>query len=136
MHEKETPMPVTGPDFVALQVADLDRAAAFYQNRLGLRRTGSGPPHAVVFDTAPVPFAVREPLPGFDPGNVQPWPGSGVVLWLAADDVEQIHSELSAAGVPIVVAPTRSPFGLMFTFRDTDGYAVTLHERELSEPGR
>ncbi|MDA8356470.1 MAG: VOC family protein [Actinomycetota bacterium] len=129
-------MTVTGPDFVALQVADLDRAAAFYQNRLGLRPTGSGPPHAVVFDTTPIPFAVREPMPGFDPSSVQSWPGSGVVLWLAADDVEQIHRELAAAGIPIVVAPTRSPFGVMFTFRDPDGYAVTLHERVSSEPAR
>jgi catechol-2,3-dioxygenase len=29
---------VTGPDFIALQVRDLDSAAAFYEDRLGLRR--------------------------------------------------------------------------------------------------
>ena len=31
-------MAVTGPDFLALQVHDLDRSAAFYESRLGLRR--------------------------------------------------------------------------------------------------
>ena len=31
-------MTVTGPDFIALQVRDLDRAAAFYETHLGLRR--------------------------------------------------------------------------------------------------
>ncbi len=129
-------MAVIGPDFVALQVADLNRAAYFYETQLGLRRLPSGPPHAVVFDTAPIAFAVREPLPGFDPGTVTPSAGAGVVLWLAADDVERIHASLEAAGVPIVVPPTESPFGLMFTFRDPDGYAVTLHKRALSEPGR
>ena len=31
-------MAVTGPDFVALQVRDLERAARFYTEQLGLRR--------------------------------------------------------------------------------------------------
>ncbi len=31
-------MAVTGPDFLALQVRDLDRSATFYESRLGLRR--------------------------------------------------------------------------------------------------
>ena len=34
-------MTVTGPDFIALQVSDLERSAEFYENALGLRR-GSG----------------------------------------------------------------------------------------------
>ena len=44
-------MTVTGPDFIALQVLDLDRAATFYETHLGLRRAPVSPPHAVVFDT-------------------------------------------------------------------------------------
>lgn len=46
-------MTVTGPDFVALQVRDVQLAAAFYEKRLGLQRAASSPPNAVVFDTAP-----------------------------------------------------------------------------------
>ncbi len=49
-------MAVTGPDFVALQVRDLDRAAAFYEARLGLRRIPASPPGAIVFDTTPISF--------------------------------------------------------------------------------
>ena len=37
-------MTVTGPDFIALQVRDLDSAAAFYEDRLGLRRAPASPP--------------------------------------------------------------------------------------------
>ncbi len=121
-------MRVIGPDFIAFQVADLERAADFYENRLGLRRAPASPPHAVVFDTKPIAFAVREPVPGFDPSAVRPSAGAGVVLWLQVDDAQQLHDGLAAAGVPIVVPPTPSPFGLMFTFRDPDGYAVTLHD--------
>lgn len=73
-------MTVTGPDFIALQVRDLDRSATFYETRLGLDRAPVSPPHAVVFDTRPVAFAVREPLPGVDLDAVVPHPGAGVAL--------------------------------------------------------
>lgn len=54
-------MAVTGPDFIALQVRDVERAADFYQTRLGLRRAAQSPPGAVVFETGPTALAVREP---------------------------------------------------------------------------
>ena len=54
-------MRVIGPDFIALQVSDLEVSAAFYSEQLGLERAAQSPPGAVVFATTPVPFAVREP---------------------------------------------------------------------------
>ena len=122
-------MAVTGPDFIALQVRDVDAAAAFYETRLGLRRAPAGPPGAVVFRTTPVPFAVRAPLPGLDLDAVSPRPGAGVALWLRADDAQAVHDDLAAAGVPIVAAPVDGPFGRTFTFQDPDGYAVTVHDK-------
>ena len=53
-------MAVTGPDFISLQVRDLERSAVFYEQYLGLKRSDAGPPHAVVFDTKPIAFAVRD----------------------------------------------------------------------------
>jgi predicted enzyme related to lactoylglutathione lyase len=122
-------MTVTGPDFLALQVRDLDRAAAFYETRLGLRRVPAGPPGAVVFATSPVPFAVREPLPGVDLDAARPRPGVGVALWLHADDAQAVHDALAAADVSIAVPPFDGPFGRTFTFLDPDGYAITVHDR-------
>ena len=122
-------MPVTGPDFIALQVRDLDAAAAFYEERLGLRRAPSAPPGAVVFATEPIAFAVRTPLPGTDLGAVHPRPGAGVVLWLAADDAQVLHDDLVVAGVPVLAPLSNSPFGRTFTFADPDGYAITVHDR-------
>jgi predicted enzyme related to lactoylglutathione lyase len=120
---------ITGPDFIALQVRDLARAAAFYEDQLGLRRTPASPPGAIVFATTPVPFAVREPLPGVDLTAVDR-PGLGVALWLHATDAQALHDRLATAGVPIVTPPFDSPFGRTFTFTDPDGYAVTIHDKQ------
>ncbi len=40
-------MPVTGPDFISLQVRDLERAATFYADTVGIPRAAVSPPHAV-----------------------------------------------------------------------------------------
>lgn len=121
-------MTVTGPDFIALQVRDLDRSARFYETQLGLHRAPAGPPGAVVFATSPIPFAVREPLPGVDLDQTS-HPGLGVALWLFCDDVAGLHDSLIAAGTPILRAPEPGPFGLTLTFADPDGYAVTVHDK-------
>ena len=117
---------VTGPDFLALQVRDLERAATFYEQRLGLPRAPASPPGAVVFATEPVAFAVRDPLPGTDLGSGQP--GLGVALWMGADDAQALHDRLAADDVEIVQAPFDGPFGRTFVLRDPDGYAVTVHD--------
>lgn len=121
-------MPVTGPDFISLQVRDLDASQAFYEQYLGLVRSPAGPPHAVVFETAPIAFAVRDVVPGMDLDAV-PQPGAGTAIWLHATDVQAIHDALAVDGHTIVSAPTDGPFGRTFTFADPDGYQITLHDR-------
>ena len=121
-------MPATGPDFISLQVRDLERSAAFYEQYLGLTRNPAGPPHAVVFATKPVAFAVRDPLPGVDLDRLQQ-PGEGIAVWLHAPDAQEIHDALAEGGATIVTAPFDGPYGRTFTFADPDGYHVTLHDR-------
>jgi predicted enzyme related to lactoylglutathione lyase len=121
-------MSVTGPDFISIQACDLERSAAFYEQHLGLTRSSNGPPHAVVFDTQPVAFAVRGVVPGIDLDSV-PQPGLGMALWLHATDVQGIHDALAAAGTPITSAPVDGPFGRTFTFADPDGYLITIHDQ-------
>jgi catechol 2,3-dioxygenase-like lactoylglutathione lyase family enzyme len=65
-------MAVTGPDFISLQVRDLERSAAFYERYLGLKRSDAGPPHAVVFGTRPIAFAVRDVIAGTTDRAVSP----------------------------------------------------------------
>ena len=100
-------MPVTGPDFISLQVRDLESSAAFYEQYLGLVRNPAGPPHAVVFDTKPVAFAVRDRLPGVDLNAIEQ-PGEGIAVWLHAPDAQQIHDALAEDGVTIVAEPSEA----------------------------
>jgi predicted enzyme related to lactoylglutathione lyase len=122
-------MTVTGPDFIALQVRDLEGAAAFYEGRLGLHRAPFSPPHAVVFATAPIPFAVRDAQSDVDLDSVGQ-PGLGVALWLHSTDAQALHDSLDAAGVLILQPPFDGPFGRTFAFADLDGYAVTIHDKQ------
>ena len=121
-------MPVTGPDFISLQARDLAASQSFYERYLGLVRSPAGPPHAVVFTTTPIAFALREVVPGTDLSSV-PQPGIGAAIWLHADDVQAIHDALAADGHTIVSPPIDGPFGRTFTFADPDGYQITLHDR-------
>ena len=121
-------MPVTGPDFISLQARDLNASQAFYEPYLGLVRSPAGPPHAVVFTTTPIAFALREVVAGTDLASAAQ-PGIGAAIWLHATDVQAIHDALAADGHAIVSAPIDGPFGRTFTFADPDGYHITLHDR-------
>ena len=121
-------MAVTGPDFISLQVRDLEGSAAFYEKFLGLTRAAFSPPHAVVFDTKPIALAVRDIAPGVDFDAI-PQPGHGMALWLHAPDAQEIHDALVAAGITITAPPIDGPFGRTFTFADPNGYQVTIHDR-------
>ncbi|WP_282202860.1 VOC family protein [Kitasatospora fiedleri] len=121
-------MPATGPDFLSLQARDLAASQAFYERYLGLVRSPAGPPHAVVFATRPIAFALRELVPGTDLDSAAR-PGIGTAIWLHATDVQTVHDALAADGHTIVSAPIDGPFGRTFTFADPDGYHVTLHDR-------
>ncbi len=116
---------VFGPDFVALQVRDLESSARFYEESLGLERAPRVSPDAVVFATGSVPFAVRRPLVDLDAVERVGW---GVALWMGCDDAQALYGSLKEAGVRIAQEPFDGPFGRTFTFLDPDGYAVTVHD--------
>lgn len=119
-------MSISGPDFIALQVRDLEKAATFYEEVVGMTRAPFSPPHAVVFDTQPT-FAVRDPAPGVD---LEAGPlGLGVALWLHDPEAVSLHATLAAAGTVIVQEPFDGPFGTTFVFQDPDGHTVTIHDK-------
>jgi len=115
---------VTGPQFVALQVEDLQSAKRFYTEQLGLVPTDEGPEHAVVFQTQPIPFAIRTPSVDLSGSTRLGW---GVALWLGCEQADTLHTRLRDYGVEIVEPPYDGPFGRTFSFVDPFGYRLTLH---------
>lgn len=113
-----------GPDFIGFQAADLDAARKFYTEVVGLTAIPDGPPDAVVFDTKPIPFAVRTPLVDLDAVETL---GHGVAIWFGCDDADALHDHLADKNVSIVFPPKNGPFGRYFAFRDPFGYTITAH---------
>lgn len=116
---------VQGPDFVALQWRDLAAGKRFYSEVVGLELAPQSPPGAVVFATEPISFAVRTPLVDLD---LTPHLGHGVALWLRVEDSAALHDRLIGKGVEVVSGMTDGPFGKTFTFRDPEGYLITIHD--------
>jgi predicted enzyme related to lactoylglutathione lyase len=115
-----------GPDFVSFQVRDLEAAAAFYETAVGLTRLPAPNPHAIVFSAGDVTFAVRTPLPGVDLDTI-PQLGAGIAVWFRSDDVAGVRQRVADAGAEVLEEPFAGPFGTTFSFRDPDGYVVTVH---------
>ena len=113
-----------GPDFIGIQVKDLDAAKTFYSEIVGLKSAAHSPPGAVVFDTRPIPFAVRTPVIDLEQAGEL---GCGIALWFGCDDADALHDHLVEQGTPIAFAPKDGPFGRYFAFIDPFGYTITPH---------
>lgn len=113
-----------GPDFIGIQIEDLDAARTFYTEVVGLKPAAMSPPGAVVFDTKPISFAVRKPIDALK--NLDGL-GEGIALWFGCDDADALHDLLVERGIQIVFAPKDGPFGRYFAFRDPFGYTITPH---------
>lgn len=113
-----------GPSFVALQVRDLAASTRFYKDVFGFRAEDRSPPGAVVFKTTPIALALREPLrPLPETGDL----GVGLVLWVACDDADALHTLIVERGGRIAAPVSDGPFGRFFVACDPDGYALTFH---------
>ena len=113
-----------GPDFIGFQTRDLDAARNFYRDVVGLTPSERAPPGAVVFETLPIPFAIRTPVDGFDDAGGL---GVGIAIWFGCDDADALHAHLIERGVSIAFPPKDGPFGRYFAFVDPFGYTITAH---------
>ena len=114
-----------GPDFITLQVRDLDASRRFYHEVIGLPVAPEVRPNAVAFATQPIGFAIRKAQVELEAiAN----PGYGVILWFHTQDAVALLKLLKERNVAIVQDLADGPFGKMFTFRDPDGYLITMHD--------
>ena len=116
---------VIGPDFITLQVRDLEVSRHFYAEVIGFKPSPEVRPNAVAFATQPISFAIRKSQVDLD---AVPQLGHGVILWFRADDAAGLLKHMKENNVPIVADLADGPFGKTFTFRDPDGYLITAHD--------
>ena len=114
-----------GPDFITLQVRDLEASRHFYAEVIGLKKSPENRPNAVAFATQPVGFAIRKSQVDLDAVSQ---PGYGVILWFHTDDATALCQHLKESSVTITQDLADGPFGKMFTCRDPDGYLITFHD--------
>ena len=113
-----------GPDFIALQVRDLAASRKFYVETFGFEAAARSPPGAVIFNTKPIPLALRAPLRALPEAGPL---GVGMVLWIACTDADALHDLVVKRGGVILSPLADGPFGRFFVTGDPDGYAITFH---------
>jgi len=120
---------VTGVDFVSIPTQDLDRAADFYENVVGLepgarwQRSGQ-PAMGAEFETGAVTIAliVTEAVGiEFSP--------HAVPIALHVDDVAAARAELESRGVTFLGETIDSGVCHQALFHDPDGNLLDLHHR-------
>src|SRR3954447_15160288 len=118
-----------GPDFVSLQVRDLDASRRFYVELLGLQVSAFTAPDFVLFESSTIPFGIaRRPADQVEADVQGGGAGAGVALWIDCDNVDELHAQLVASGATILRPPADTPFGRAVVFADPDGYRITANE--------
>jgi predicted enzyme related to lactoylglutathione lyase len=117
---------VTGVDFVSVPTRDLERAAEFYGETLGLRRSVYMPERNFAeFETGTVTLNVHNPEK-MGIGEFRP---TASHLSLHVEDVPAARAELEARGVEFHGDVLDTGVCHMAIFNDPDGNALMLHHR-------
>lgn len=121
---EQTDAMITGIGQIMVPTHDLERAIAFYRDRLGLRFLFQAPPDMAFFDCGGVRLLVGVPeKPEFD------HPASPI--YYRVDDIDAAHEGLAGAGVAFRETPRRvadlgsHELWLAF-FEDPDGNVLAL----------
>ena len=120
---------VTGVDFVSIPTRDIEAAAHFYENILGLERSSAWQrkgeePMGIEFETGTVTIALisseKLGIP-FEPHKVP--------IALQVDDVAAARAELESRGVTFKGETIDSGVCHQALFEDPDGNVLDLHHR-------
>jgi len=93
-------------------VSDLKRAITFYENVLGLKKTGEWPNYAT-FDVGGVQFGLQ--------------PHGKLEIFLTVDNIDKAYKELKEKGVTFLSEPKDEHWGARAaTFVDPEGNKFTI----------
>jgi catechol 2,3-dioxygenase-like lactoylglutathione lyase family enzyme len=97
-----------------LRVEDMNASVRFYVELLGFKNVSWGTEEftRISRDRATIFLCQR------DQGRGGAW------LWISAEDVEKLHEEFKARGVPIRLPPTNYPWALEMHVEDPDGNVI------------
>jgi predicted enzyme related to lactoylglutathione lyase len=112
--------------FVAIAVADRERARRFYQETLELK------PALTQMDGAWVEYEIGGTTIGV--GSHPAWLPSrdGTTVAFEVDDIDAEVARLSERGVTFDIPKTETPVCWMAQFRDPDGNKLVIHKRKAS----
>ena len=121
-----TPTLVTGVDFVSVPTRDLERAAAFYGETLGLRRSMYRPDRNFAeFETGTVTLTVINP----EKMGIGEFKANANHVALQVEDVGAARIQLEERGVEFMGDVLDTGVCHMAFFHDPDGNALMLHHR-------
>lgn len=111
---------VSGIAFVMYPVTDMERAVAFYQDVLGLQKSGIDQPYWVEFEVAGTTFGV---------GNFEQVgkPGTAQSLALEVADMTEFRAGLTQRSIQSS-EPYETPICFISVVKDPDGNQVWLHQ--------
>lgn len=116
-------MNIRGTDFVMYPVTDLERAATFYRDVLGLRQESYNSEWKwAEFDCGNVTLAIKS-------GETLPQAPAGARIALAVEDVRAAHKEMRMRGVRIAMEPQDFSVCWAMEILDPDGNGIMLHQR-------
>ena len=97
---------------ITFPVSDLKKTVAFYENILGLKKTGEWSTYAI-FDVGGVELGLE--------------PGGKLEVYMLVDDVDKAYKELKKKGVKFIAEPKDQQWGgRTATIVDPDGNAIII----------
>lgn len=105
--------------------ADMDRAAAFYGDVLGLPTKFRDGMKWAQFDAGGVNFSLSSP-------EEAAAGATGAVVIFEVDDIDEMRRRLESAEASVLDARDMGDHGRSLTFRDPDGNLVQLFQRATS----
>ena len=126
MSATDVPPIVTGVDFVSVPTQDLERAAAFYGETVGLRRSVYRPDRNYAeFETGTVTLSITDPVRM----GIGEFARNATHVALHVEDVAAARRELESRGVAFHGDVLDTGVCHMAFFSDPDGNALMLHHR-------